>query len=69
MKSYRIPLVWQEYGHIWVEAESEEEAISKALGSETPLPEGNYVDDSVAVDDCCPIECQEYELVSEGGKL
>ena len=49
-QTYRIPLVWQEYGHINVEAESVEEAIDYALGPECPLPEGSYVDDSVEVD-------------------
>ena len=32
MSSFRIPLVWQMYGHC-------------------PLPEGEYVDDSIQVDD------------------
>ena len=49
-QTYRIPLVWQEYGHINVEAESVEEAIDYALGPECPLPEGSYVDESVEVD-------------------
>ena len=49
-QTYRIPLVWQEYGHINVKAESVEEAIVYALGPECPLPEGSYVDDSVEVD-------------------
>lgn len=51
MKYYRIPLVWQMYGHIDVEAETLAEAIEYALGPECPLPEGNYVDESVQVDD------------------
>lgn len=51
MKSYRIPLVWQMYGHVDVEAETLDEAIEYALGPECPLPEGNYVDDSIQVDD------------------
>lgn len=63
MKSFRIPLVWQMYGHMWVDAETEEEAIKIALGSETPLPEGNYVDDSIGVDDCCEIEMNELTNV------
>jgi len=58
-KTYRIPLVWQMYGHITVEAESESEAIEYALGPECPLPEGNYVDDSVQVDDLTEIETYE----------
>lgn len=61
MKQFRIPLVWQMYGHLWVDAETEEEAKQIALDSETPLPEGNYVDDSIQIDDICEIEVHEYE--------
>ena len=50
MKTYRIPLVWEMYGHSLIEAESLEKAIEIALGPDTPLPDGSYVDDSVAVD-------------------
>lgn len=56
MAEYRIPLVWSMYGHIWIEADSEEQAIQYALGPETPLPEGNYIDDSIEVDKDTPIE-------------
>ena len=38
------------YGHIDVEAESQEQAIDIALGPECPLPEGEYLDESVQVD-------------------
>lgn len=66
MKLYRIPLVWEEYGHIWIEAESEEEAIKKALGPDVPLPENHsYVDESVMVDDDCPIETREIGRTHE----
>lgn len=50
MDTYRIPLVWQMYGHCDVDANSLEDAIKIALGPDTPLPDGQYVDDSVAVD-------------------
>ncbi len=50
METYKIPLVWQMYGHCNVEANSLKEAIEIALGPDTPLPAGVYVDDSVAVD-------------------
>lgn len=59
MPSFRIPLVWEEYGHITVTAKTLEEAIEYALGPECPLPEGNYVDDSVRVDDLVNIEMSE----------
>lgn len=49
-KTYTIPLVWEEYGKVTVEAESLEKAIAYALGPDCPLPEGNYIDDSVQVD-------------------
>ena len=50
MDTYRIPLVWQMYGHCDVDANSLEDAIKIALRPDTPLPDGSYVDDSVAVD-------------------
>ena len=50
MGIYRVPLVWQMYGHMDVEAKSLPEAIKYALGPECPLPEGSYVDDSIMVD-------------------
>ncbi len=50
MSTFRIPLVWMEYGHVNVEADSLQEAIAYALGPECPLPEGTYIDDSVEVD-------------------
>jgi len=56
MKKYRIPLVWQEYGHVWVDANSEAEAKEYALGPDCPLPEGSYVEDSIIVDDNVEIE-------------
>ena len=39
MDTYRIPLVWQMYGHCDVDANSLEDAIEIALGPDTPLPE------------------------------
>ena len=50
MDTYRIPLVWQMYGHCYVEANALEDAIKIALGPDTPLPDGFYVEDFVAVD-------------------
>lgn len=57
---FRIPLVWEMYGHVYVEAESEEEAVEIALGPNFPLPDnGEYVDHSVMVDDLVEIEAVE----------
>lgn len=60
MKSFRVPLVWEMYGRLWVDADTEEEAIKIALDAETPLPDGYYVDESIKVDDECPIESVEF---------
>ena len=49
MSSFRIPLVWQMYGHVDVEADTLDDAIE--YGPDCPLPEGEYVDDSIQVDD------------------
>lgn len=51
MSSFRIPLVWQMYGHVNVEGDTLDDAIKYALGPDCPLPEGEYVDDSIQVDD------------------
>lgn len=49
MPEFKVPLVWQEYGHVYVNAATKEEAIAYALGPECPLPQGDYVDDSVII--------------------
>lgn len=51
MSSFRIPLVWQMYGHVDVEADTLDDAIEYVLGPDCPLPEGEYGDDSIQVDD------------------
>jgi hypothetical protein len=56
MTTYRIHLIWSMYGHVDVEADSQEQAIEIALGPNCPLPDGEYVDDSVQVDDLIGIE-------------
>ena len=56
MTTYRIHLIWSLYGHVDVEADSQEQAVEIALGPDCPLPEGEYVDDSVQVDDLFEIE-------------
>lgn len=58
MPMYKVPLVWEMWGRLTVEASSEEEAVRIALAPETPLPEGSYIDESAALDtDGEVIEC------------
>ena len=59
MPTFRIPLTWELYGHVTVTAPTKEAAIEYALGPDCPLPEGNYVADSVRVDDLVDIKIME----------
>lgn len=54
MATWRIPVVWQEYGFVDIEANTLKEAIEIAKDDDgvIPLPEGNYVEDSWELD-CC----------------
>ena len=50
MKTYRVPVVWQMYGYVEVEADSVSEAIQAAMAA--PLPDdGSYIEGSFEVDD------------------
>ena len=66
LKEYRIPLLWQMYGHAWVEAHSEKEAIEKALHDpDIALPDGVYVDGSLELDEDIDIEVSGILLEEE----
>lgn len=49
MKNYKIPVVWQSWGIVEVEANSLEEAMDKAREGSLPR-NGAYIDDSIEVD-------------------
>jgi len=51
VKTYCVPVIWEMYGHVCVEARSKAEAVKLALGPGTPLPEGTYVDESERLDE------------------
>lgn len=48
---YKIPVSWQCYGYVRIEANNLEEAINKAWSYDIPLPKGEYVDASWEVDE------------------
>ena len=51
LKSYNIPVVWQSWGLLTIEAESLEDAIAEATAPGTSLPlTSEYVDGSFEVD-------------------
>lgn len=49
MKTYKVPVVWQMYGYVEVQADSINEAVNKAY--DAPLPDdGSYIEGSFEVD-------------------
>jgi len=50
MKEYKIPVIWQEWGVMTIKANSLEEAKIIAV-KEGPLPIGEFIEDSLEVDD------------------
>ena len=59
MPTYRIPLTWEVYVHVTVTAPTQDETIEYALGPDCPLPEEDYVDNSVRVNDLVNIKVLE----------
>jgi hypothetical protein len=49
-KTFIIPVVWQSYGKMRIVANTLEEAKEKAI-NEAPLPEGDYIEDSIELDE------------------
>ena len=49
-RTYMIPVYWKMCGTVYVEASSEQEAFDYVLGPKCPLPDGDYVDDSLEID-------------------
>lgn len=50
MKKYKIPIYWESYIRIEVEAENLQEAAEKALKQFLAIPDDNYLEDSFEVD-------------------
>jgi len=50
MKEYKIPVIWQMYGIMEIEANSLEEAKEIAMGNLELPRNGSYIDDSFEID-------------------
>jgi len=59
-RQYRVPCTWENYGILYVEAESAEQA--RIIADEMPLPSGDYVDGSWEINE----EMFEYFLGEDG---
>lgn len=62
MKTWRIPVSWEEYGEIKIEAKSLKEALKiyDTNEDEYPLPEGTYIDGSFKRE--CVEFCKEFNI-------
>ena len=60
MKTYSIPLSWESYTRIEVNADSLQEAVNKAIDMFLSIPDENYLDgpfvDSITLDEEFPDE-------------
>lgn len=56
MPLFNVPVTWEEYAWMRIEADTPEQAAAIAIADETPLPEGEYVDASMAISDYNMIE-------------
>lgn len=61
MATWRIPIVWQNWGFVDVEANTLKEAMEIARDDDgvIPLPEGDYVDNSWELD------CDDEDYIRE----
>ena len=55
MKTYSVPVLYQMYGHVTVQADSIDEAILEADGAPLPV-NATYIEDSFEVVDVGDIE-------------
>ena len=50
-KTYKVPVVWQMYGYVEVEANNMDEAVHIVHSTDVPLPEdGEYIEGTFEVD-------------------
>ena len=51
MKEYSIPIVWESYKRIRVEADNLQEAVEKVLKQFLSEPDDEYIEDSFSIDE------------------
>jgi len=64
MKTYKIPVVWQMYGYVEIEADSMSEAINMTYRAALPS-DGSYIEGSFEVDESGIVEEVEDEKLSD----
>lgn len=62
MKTYNVPIVWQSYKRIPVQAENLQEAVTSALKQFLSEPDEQYVEDSFDIDEIIRDEHKDEDL-------
>lgn len=62
MKNYSIPITWQSYKRVEVQAENLEEAVTKALKQFLLEPDDTYIEDSFEIDEIIYEEVPEEDF-------
>jgi len=62
MKTYNVPIVWQSYKRIPVQAENLQEAVTSALKQFLSEPDEQYVEDSFEIDEIIRDEHKDEDL-------
>jgi len=62
MKNYSIPITWQSYKRVEVEADNLEEAVTKALKQFLSEPDDTYIQDSFEIDEIIHEEVPEEDF-------
>ena len=62
MKTYNIPIVWQSYKRIPVQAENLQEAVKLALKQFLSEPDELYIEDSFEIDEIVRDEHKDEDL-------
>ena len=62
MSKYSIPIVWESYKRIEVEAENLQEGVKKALKQFLSEPDEEYINDSFQIDEILRDECPDEDF-------
>lgn len=62
MKTYNIPIIWQSYKRISVQAENLEEAVKLALKQFLSEPDDLYIEDSFEIDNMLSDDYQDEDF-------
>ena len=62
MKKFKVPVNWQMYGEIEMEAENWEQAVDEVMNNADIPNNGYYLDSSLEVNECMVDECEQANV-------